>query len=72
MGENSHPMNKSLVSDIFEEKKIDPRGVMYSNLGGWHSRPGLEGKYESFDILRENVQLCVDAYCADTLSLIHI
>ena len=66
MGEDSHPMNKSLVSDILNEKKIDSRGVMYSNLGGWHSKPGLEGKYESFDILRENVQKCVDIYCTST------
>ncbi len=66
MGEDSHPMNKSLISDIFKEKKIDSRGVMYSNLGGWHSKPGLEEKYESFDILRENVQKCVDIYCTST------
>ena len=66
MGEESHEMNQSLVSDILNEKKTDSSGVIYSNLGGWHSKDGLDKRYESFAILKDNIQLCVDQYCKST------
>ena len=62
MGEELHEMNQSLVADILSESKKDSTGIRQSNLGGWHSECGLEDKYESFSLLKENIQICVDNY----------
>ena len=66
MGEELHEMNQSLVADILSESKKDSTGIRQSNLGGWHSECGLEDKCESFSLLKENIQICVDNYCDQT------
>ena len=67
-GNESHEMNMALVTDIFKEEK-DNDGKVRSNMGGWHSKGKLEEKYESFNLLREQIEICCNDYANKTGSL---
>jgi hypothetical protein len=58
-----HEMNENLVSDIVKETERDPKGIVNSNFGGWHSKFFLEEDYESFNSLRNLVKGCANNYC---------
>ena len=63
-GEESHELNLSLIDDIFKERK-DNGGVVRSNMGGWHSKSKMEEKYQSFDLLKQQIRLCVNRYAEE-------
>jgi hypothetical protein len=64
-GDSLHELNENLVSDIIKEVSEDPKGVVKSNFGGWHSQMGLEKKYESFKCLQGIIENCGNIYCED-------
>tara|TARA_Y100001938_G_scaffold138267_1_gene203476 strand:- start:34 stop:702 length:669 start_codon:yes stop_codon:yes gene_type:complete len=61
-GKEYHEVNKQLVKDIFEEQKVDPVGHERSNMGGWHGRMKMEQRYDSFKILRLQIEDCVNDF----------
>jgi hypothetical protein len=62
-GEKNHNLNISLVQDIFNESIIDMGGEDHSNMGGWHSKPGLEKKYPSYKLLCDILTEYANEYC---------
>ena len=65
-GKDYHKINESLVEDIFKENKRDPVGQERSNMGGWHAVKNMEKRYESFKILKAQIEDCVNDYCKRT------
>ena len=65
-GKDYHKINESLVKDVFTELKKDPKGQIFSNIGGWHGRKEMENRYKSFKILRKQIEDCVNDYCQKT------
>ena len=65
-GRDYHKINQALVKDIFTEQKKDPEGQVRSNMGGWHAQRALEERYESFKVLKEQIEDCVNDYCIET------
>ena len=65
-GKDYHDINESIVKDILKEQKSDPEGQIRSNMGGWHSNKGLEKRYESFKILKAQIEDCVNDYARNT------
>ena len=50
--DKNHKMDVSLLTDILTENQKDVKGKTRSNMGGWHSKSGLENDYGSFGELR--------------------
>lgn len=64
--EKSHNLNLELLNDIEKEYISDPKGKEYSNIGGWHSDPSMERKYDSFSKLKTIIQKHINQYCKKT------
>jgi len=62
-GKELHNLNVSLVEDAVQEKDKDPNGEDHSNFGGWHSKPNLETKYESYSELSSILTKYGNIYC---------
>jgi hypothetical protein len=62
-GKQNHELNIKLVEDTLIEQNKDPSGEDHSNVGGWHSKPDLENKYESYSELCSILTKCGDLYC---------
>ncbi len=61
--ESVHGMNEQLVADIATECEKDPKGIVQSNFGGWHSKYGIEKDYQSFINLKSIVTGFANSYC---------
>lgn len=61
--DSHHQLNQQLVFDCLHEKNIDLVGEDHSNLGGWHSKVGMEKKYESYSKLCDTLTECGNHYC---------
>ena len=61
-GKDYHEINESLVRDVFTEQEIDPVGHERSNMGGWHGRMKMEERYDSFKVLRKQIEDCVNDF----------
>lgn len=64
-GETVSQLNRSIVNDILEEQKKDPKGIVRSNFGGWHSQNSLEEKYSSFQSIKQLIDKQVRLYTAN-------
>jgi hypothetical protein len=62
-GESHHDLNMQLVEDSLKDMNDDPIGEDHSNMGGWHSKPGLEKKYYSYRNLCNILTECGNKYC---------
>ena len=62
-GEQNSDLNSNLVKDIITEKNVDPEGTNRSNIGGWHSAFGMNGKYESFHSLSKIIEDYGNRFC---------
>lgn len=62
-GKQNHELNIKLVEDALIEQNKDPSGEDHSNVGGWHSKPDLENKYESYSKLCSVLTKYGDLYC---------
>jgi hypothetical protein len=62
-GESHHDLNMQLVEDSLKDMNDDPIGEDHSNMGGWHSKPGLEKKYSSYENLCNILTECGNNYC---------
>ena len=65
-GKDYHEINESLVRDVFIEQEEDPEGHQRSNMGGWHGRMKMEERYDSFKVLRKQIEDCVNDYSRQT------
>jgi len=63
-GKSNHELNINLVRDTLDCFS-NTDSIKRSNMGGWHSPSDMEAKYESFDLLREQIQESADIYCED-------
>jgi len=61
-GKNNHELDKNLIQDTLDHYNKS-KGMVGSNLGGWHSKTGLEDKYESFNLLRKQIEDSANDYC---------
>ena len=62
-GKENHELNVGLVNDILIESSEDVDGNLRSNLGGWHSKNNLEERYDSFVLLRKQIEISINDYC---------
>jgi len=61
-GKDAHELNIKVANDILDEMDyFNNRGVIRSNLGGWHSDD--MSHHGSFKMLIEHIEACLDAYC---------
>ena len=67
--DKKHDLNVRLLTDILSENQKDAAGKIHSNMGGWHSKGKMENKYESFNLLREQIEICCNDYANKTGSL---
>ena len=62
-GEQHSQLNSNLVKDILTEMEVDLEGTDRSNIGGWHSSFGMEGKYDSFLSLSKIIEDYGNQFC---------
>ncbi len=62
-GLSNHELNCNLVTDSLTERQSDSDGVNKTNIMGWHSKFGMEKKYESFKKLRTLIESSTRHYC---------
>ena len=61
--DKTHDLNVSLLTDILAENHKDVEGKTRSNMGGWHSKGGLENDYGSFGQLRGIIEKWANHFC---------
>jgi hypothetical protein len=62
-GESQHNLNLKLVEDSLFDMNNDPDGEDHSNMRGWHSKPGMEKKYSSYQTLCDILTEYGNKYC---------
>ena len=62
-GKENSKLNSDLVKDILTEISVDPEGTDRSNIGGWHSAFGMDGKYDSFSSLSKIIEYYGNKFC---------
>ena len=63
-GKSNHKLNVNLVRDTLDCFS-NTDSIQRSNMGGWHSPSDMETKYDSFNLLRNQIQEAADIYCED-------
>ena len=61
--QSNHNLNQTLVSDTLLENNNDSIGEDHSNMGGWHSKVGMEQRYQSYSNLCDILSECGNHYC---------
>lgn len=54
-GVEAEELNRSLIADSIEEQKKDPITSKRSAVDGWQSKMHIETRYESFNLLKQNI-----------------
>ena len=61
-GKENHKLNIDLITDTLKcFSQVD--SIQRSNMGGWHSPSDMETRYDSFDLLKKQIQKSSDEYC---------